>query len=176
MKSIEKQISSFAIAPFCEVTVGHSFSLQLSYKLDLNYRYLLPAIPFTQYQSVDVSVRPFHFSCTSKKTSTYLFQYLVFRYQWLVLKDQRGHCSTLKIRHPFPKSSLSLELEQRGENQSIQCSLSFTTSRPLVLCNVDSLPERMVISNLSPYMVSLMFLPVFGQIFYLRPLRRLRKK
>lgn len=52
------------------------------------------------------------------EAAAYLSPYLVLLYRWSGLTDQHGRCSTLKIRHPFPKSSLSQELEKRTESKN----------------------------------------------------------
>lgn len=52
------------------------------------------------------------------KVAAYLSLYLVLLYRWLGLTNQHGRCSTLKIRHPFPRSSLSQELEKRTESKN----------------------------------------------------------
>lgn len=80
--------------------------------------------------------------------SSYLFQYWVLPDLWLVWKDQHGHCSILEIRHPSPKSSLSLELKQRRGRKRNQCS-------------IQTLAELMLFLYLFQSMFSLMFLTIW---------------
>lgn len=60
----------------------------------------------------------------TRHAAAYLSPCLALRYRWSVLTDQRGHCSTLKIMHPFPKSSLSQELEENGQKTKINTALN----------------------------------------------------
>lgn len=109
---------------------------------------------------------PWSWGSLNEKTSTYLSQYLVLLYQWWVLKDQHGHCSTREIRHPSPRSSLSLELVHREENQysvnqvSQQADIWFCA---MWTCS----PEQMSISDWtrSVYFSDVLIV-CFSQMFY----------
>lgn len=65
-------------------------------------------------------------------TAAYLSPCLVLL-NWLsVLTDQHGHCSTLKITHLFPKSSLSQELARKGQETKINITLNKRCSKHLL--------------------------------------------